>query len=382
VRADDGSPVLEKAVHDQAGPKPQERKGGKHFMIKPRGKATKVMLVGFALALVGAACAPSEDSDTGSGGGGGELTGDIAVSGSSTVEPISSLVAENFRAENPGVNISVDGPGTSDGFELFCKGDIDVSDASRPIEAEEIEACEKAGIEFIEVKVGIDGITVITSPDNTQVECLDFYDLYALLGPESEGFEQWSDADDLADEVGASHAPYPDAPLDVTAPGEESGTYDSFAEIVLEDIAYEEREIEEDAPVIRKDYQSSADDNVIIQGIEGSSSSLGWVGFSFYEQNSENVRAIPVAEKGNDCVEPTTETIEAGEYPISRELFFYVNAASAEEKPELQAFVDFYLSDAGLASVSEVGYVDLPEEEIQASQEAWEAREPGTREEG
>jgi phosphate transport system substrate-binding protein len=347
------------------------------------GKAARVLLIGLAFALLAGACAPDDDSDSASGssgGGGGELGGDVDVSGSSTVQPITSLVAEQFAAENPEVNISVDGPGTSDGFELFCKGDIDISDASRPIEAEEIDACEKEGIEFIEIKVGIDGITVLTSPSNTEVECLDFYDLYALLGPESEGFENWSDADELASEVGAGNAPYPDAPLDVTAPGEESGTYDSFGEIVLEDIAYEERGIKEDAPVIRKDYQSSGDDNVIIQGIQGSNSSLGWVGFAFYESNQDSVRAIPIAEKGNDCVEPTTETIEAGDYPISRELFFYVNAAAVQDKPEVEAFVDYYLTDEGLAAVSQVGYVDLPDEEIQASIEAWESKETGTRE--
>lgn len=333
-----------------------------------------------ALGLLLGACAPSED-DGGSGSGdSGELSGEITVSGSSTVEPISSLVAENFRAENPGVNISVDGPGTSDGFELFCKGDTDISDASRPIEAEEIEACEKEGIEFIELKVAIDGISVITSADNTEIECLDFKDLYSLLGPESEGFEQWSDADDLAKDVGAGHAPYPDVPLDITAPGEESGTYDSFGEIVLEDIAYEERGIKDDAPVIRPDYQSSADDNVIIQGISGSESSLGWVGFAFYEENQDTVRALPIAEEGDDCVEPTVETIGDGSYPIARDLYIYVNSANIEDNAALEAFVDYYLGEEGLATVSQVGYVDLPEEEIQTTLDAWESKEAGTRE--
>jgi phosphate transport system substrate-binding protein len=348
-------------------------------MTTTRGKVAKLMLVGLAFALIGGACAPS-DADSGSDSGGGELTGQIVVSGSSTVEPITSLVAEQFRAENPDVNMSVDGPGTSDGFELFCKGDTDVSDASRAIEPEEIEACEKEGIEFIELKVAIDGLSVITSADNAEVDCLDFYDLYALLGPESEGFESWSDANDLANEVGAAHVPYPDIPLDVTAPGEESGTYDSFAEIVLEDIAYEERGIKEDAPVIRKDYQSSGDDNVIIQGIQGSDSSLGWVGYAFYVNNQDTVRALPIAEKGVDCIEPTEETIADGSYPIARDLFVYVNAANVEDKPELEAFIDYYLTDEGLSTVSKAGYVDLPDEEVQASIDAWEAKETGTRE--
>ena len=336
----------------------------------------RILFVTFAVALSGAACAPDE-SDVGSEGG---LNGDIAISGSSTVEPISSLVAEEFSGANGGVNISVDGPGTSDGFELFCSGETDVSDASRPIDPEEIEACEKEGIEFIELKVAIDGITVVTSPENAAVECLDFYDLYALLGPESKGFENWSDADKLGREVGAAHAPYPDMPLEITAPGEESGTYDSFAEIVLEDIAYEERGIKEDDPVIRPDYQSSADDNVIIQGIQGSAGSLGWVGFSFYETNSETVRAIPVAEAGDDCLEPTTETIQDGSYPISRDLYLYVNAQEAEESDALAAFVDYYLSDEGLAAVSATGYVDQPPQVIEETVGVWEERQTGSRE--
>lgn len=336
-----------------------------------------VLLLGL---LVGA-CAPGEEENDGGGGGGsGEISGEVVVSGSSTVEPISSLNAEKFVGENPDVEISVDGPGTSDGFELFCKGDTDISDASRPIEAEEVEACEKAGIDFIELKVAIDGLSVITSADNDEVECLDFKDLYALVGPESEGFEQWSDANKLGEEIGAGHVPYPDAPLDITAPGEESGTYDSFAEIVLEDIAYEERGIKEDAPVVRPDYQSSADDNVIIQGIQGSSTSLGWVGYAFYVENQDTVKALAIAEEGDDCVEPTEETISDGSYPIARDLFIYVSTTALEENPAVEAYVDYYLSDDGLASVAETGYVDLPEEEIQATRDVWESQETGTRE--
>jgi phosphate transport system substrate-binding protein len=350
--------------------------------LSPTG-GRRLLFAALAIALV-AACAPEEDSgDSGSaGGGGGEVSGEVVVSGSSTVEPITSLAAENFSGANPDVNISVDGPGTSDGFELFCNGDTDISDASRTIEQEEIDACAKEGIDFIELKIAIDGITVLTSPDNTEVECLDFYDLYALLGPESEGFEDWSDADQLGREIGAAHAPYRDAPLDVIAPGEESGTYDSFAEIVLEDIAYEERKIPEDDPVVRPDYQSSGDDNVIIQGIQGSSSSLGWVGFSFFVNNEDTVRAIPVAEKGDECVEPTIETIQDGSYPIARDLYFYVNADAANNDEAVQAFVDYYLSDEGLAAVSDTGYVDHTTEVINNTRQTWEDRTTGTQEEG
>lgn len=344
-------------------------------MTATRRWPLKVVGAAAALALLTAACGGGDDD----GGAGSGLTGEIAISGSSTVEPISTLVAQKFSSANPGVAISVDGPGTGDGFELFCKGETDVSDASRPIEPEEAEACEQNGIDYVELKVGIDGITVLTSPENEAVACLDFHDLYALLGPESEGFASWSDANELAEEVGAGNAPYPDAPLDITAPGEESGTYDSFAELVLEDIAYEERKIAEDDPVIRPDYQASANDNVILQGIEGSASSLGWVGYSFFAQAGDTVKGIAI-DGGDGCIAPTTETIADGSYPIARELFVYVNAAKAQEKPELAAFVDYYLSDEGLASVTEAGYVDLPQGELAATADAWDSMETGTRE--
>lgn len=336
------------------------------------------------IALVGAACAPEEGTDTpGATEDGSEeaLSGSIAVSGSSTVEPISAANAEKFSSQNPGVQISVDGPGTGDGFELFCNGDTDIADASRPIDPEEeIPACEKNGIEFVELKVAVDGISVLTSKDNTQVECLSFQDLYALLGPESEGFENWSDANTLGKKVGGS-GDYPDVELTITAPGEESGTYDSFVEIVLEGIAVDERKQPEDGPFVRPDYQSSADDNVIIEGISGNATSLGWVGYAFFEGASDTVRAIPVEEEeGAGCVEPTDETIANGEYPIARDLFIYVNKAKAEENPAVAAYVDFYLSEEGLASVSEAGYVDLTEDAVAESEGVWESLETGSRE--
>jgi phosphate transport system substrate-binding protein len=353
-----------------------------HTLMKHSWRLARVLVIALAIALVAAACGNNDDGGASASEGGADLSGSITVSGSSTVEPISAANAEKFSAENPGVQISVEGPGTGDGFELFCQGKTDISDASRPIEAEELAACEKEGIEFIELKVGIDGIAVLTSPENQEVECLSFKDLYALLGPESEGFGSWSNANSLAQEVGADHAPYPDIPLDITAPGEESGTYDSFAEIVLEDIAYEERGIKEDAPVIRPDYQASANDNVIIQGIQGSDSSLGWVGYAFYVNNQDTVRAIPIAEEGDNCVEPTQESIQSTEYPISRNLYIYVNKQAADQNEAVSAYVDFYLSEQGLSSVEEVGYVSLHQEDLDETISVWESKETGSREQG
>ncbi len=331
-----------------------------------------------SLALLLAAC-QSNGQDPTDGANGG-LSGSIFVSGSSTVEPISQRNAEKFSAENPNVTISVEGPGTSDGFALFCDGGSDISDASRAITESEVETCEENGIEFVELEVGIDGLSVITSTDNDQVDCLSFLDLYALLGPESQNFASWSDANELAaeleDELGAefgeSHAPYPDAPLDVTAPGEESGTFDSFVEIVIDPIA----EAREQAGTTRPDYQASGDDNVIVEGISGSSTSLGWVGYAFAVNNSEVISAIPI-DGGAGCVEPTDETISDGSYPIARSLYVYPSLTSAEGSTALEAFVDFYMSDEGFASVTEVGYVSLPDERIEATRGAWEERRAG-----
>jgi phosphate transport system substrate-binding protein len=350
-------------------------------MMKVTRKSSRVLVAAVVLGLIAAACGGDDSGGNAQAAGNGNVSGEITISGSSTVEPISAANGEKFASLNPDVAISVEGPGTGDGFELFCNGETDISDASRPIDpAEEAPLCKENGIEYIELKVGIDGIAVLTSLENTAVECLNFHDLYALLGPESEGFEQWSDADQLAGDLGDSHAPYPDVELAIVGPGEESGTYDSFGELALEDIAYEERGIEEDAPVIRPDYQASPNDNVIIEGISGNPTSLGWVGYAFYVQNESAVRAIPIAESGDECVEPTEETISSNEYPISRFLYIYVNRAELEENPALEPFVDFYLSEEGLASVGEVGYVSLAERDLQATLDVWKSKKTGTQE--
>lgn len=332
-----------------------------------RKRATLAVAALSVLMLVATAC--------GGGGGGGGLSGQLFISGSSTVEPITALVAELFNEENPGVAINVQGPGTGDGFELFCNGETDISDASRPIADEEVKVCEQNGIDYVELEVAIDGMAVLTSPENDAVSCLNFADLYALLGPESQGFGSWSDANDLGQELGGTATPYPDEELVVTAPGQESGTYDSFIEIALAGIAEERGEPDDRA---RPDYQSSANDNVIIEGVAGSPSSLGWVGFSFFVQNREVVKALEVAEgTGSDCVAPTTETISGGAYPLARSLFIYVNEDKAAEKAALREFVDFYLTDVGMVrAVERVGYVTLPQERIAATASTWESERP------
>ena len=343
-------------------------------MVKHR-RLGSVLVAVLALAMVSAAC--SSDDDGGSSdspGATGSVSGDITISGSSTVEPISSVVAEEFNATNPDVSISVDGPGTGDGFELFCKGEIDISDASRPIEPDEAKACKKAGIEYTELEVGLDGVTVMTNPENADVTCLNFGDLYALFGPESDGIDTWNGADSLATKVGGNGG-FPDAPLEITAPGEESGTYDAFIDLAgIEDTAIAQGVPEDEAAALRSDYQSSPNDNVIITAMEGSPSALGFVGFAFAEQAGDQIKEIQI-DGGDGCVGPAADTISDGTYPLSRSLYIYVSA-DAMARPEVKAYVDFYLTDDSLAPdglLEQVGYIALPADRVEATRSTWES---------
>ena len=283
------------------------------------------------------------------------VSGEVVISGSSTVEPISVLVAELFRDVAPDVRVNIDGPGTGDGFKLFCAGDTDISNASRQIQDSEKETCAEAGIDWIELRVAIDGIAVMTNANNTAIDCVNFEDLYALVGPESQNINNWADANDLAAELGSA-SNLPDASLDIHGPGEESGTFDSFVELVLEHIADERGQ---DATT-RPDYSANADDNLILQGIQADQGSLGWVGFAF-AANAKDVKLLEV-ESGDGCVSATPDTIASGQYPISRSLYIYVNANEAASNPAIQAYVDYYVQSGMDIAVSEVGYVDLTEE--------------------
>jgi len=299
------------------------------------------------------------------------VAGSINVSGSSTVEPISTGVAELLKESNPDFNYAVEGPGTGDGFKRFCTGETDVSDASRRIRGEEAKACADAGIEYVELKIAYDGITVMTSNDNTAVSCLSFADLYALVGPESQGFARWSDGARIATELGSSTT-LPDVNLVITAPGEESGTFDTFVELALASIAEARGHKSE---TTRPDYAASANDNAIIEGVAGNPTSLGWVGFAYAEENKDKVKELGVAKDPNGtCVAPSTETIGDGSYPLSRPLFIYVNKARAMENPAVAAWVDFYLAPGTIEKVLEsVPYVNLPASELDATRAAWES---------
>ena len=344
----------------------------------PLRRAAAPAAIALSLALVAAACG-SDDDDSGSGSGSDQnLSGSVNISGSSTVEPISSLVAEEFSGDNPDVDLAVDGPGTGDGFELFCDGQTDISDASRPIEPEEAQVCKKNGIEYVELAIGYDGLTVLTSANNDSApDCLSFADLYALIGPEAEGFENWSDGQQLANQLG-SDTQFPDEPLDLTGPGTESGTYDSFIELALTDIAEAQGLPEKQLESTRPDYDSSADDNTIISNIEASDSSLGWVGFAFAENAGDQVKEIAIsAEPNGDCVAPSAETIADKSYPLSRTLYIYINKAKAQQNPAVPAYVDFYLNDLD-TWVDQTGYVPLPDDQVQETSSTWSSFEGGS----
>jgi len=297
--------------------------------------------------------------------------GSVFVTGSSTVEPISIKVGELAgTAEGGNLKVTVEGPGTGDGFKKFCAGDSDITGASRAIKEEEATLCADAGIEYIELAVAIDGLTVATSPANTAIECLDKAALYALVGPESEGFSSWADANAIAGELGSAFASLPDAPLSIYGPGEESGTYDSFVEFAFKSIS-EDRGTD---MVSRADYTASPNDNVIVDGIESADTSLGWVGYAYYKAEEARMKAIAIADKEGACVLPTDETIADGSYPFSRTLYIYVNKAKAVENPAVVAYVNLYLSAQGGEQVSAAGYVQLDSAKQQLSLDAWTAR--------
>jgi phosphate transport system substrate-binding protein len=315
------------------------------------------------------------------------VEGGVDIHGSSTVAPISNAVAEQLQSVNPNFSYLVGDEGTGDGFELFfCAGQSDISDASRPIRAanpetedvEEAELCEQNGVQYVELKVAFDGLAVITSINNP-IECLTFADLYALMGPEADAVANWNDAETLAHELGST-TDLPDAQLSITAPGDESGTYDSFVELALGDIIEERFPEDPDAEMRLRTpgtvYVASANDNAIIQGVGGFDTSLGFVGLAYAEENLDTVKILGVDAGDGTCVTPDITTVSDGTYPISRPLFIYPNLAKAAENATIVKYVDFYLSDTGIANAAGVGYVALPAEELEATRAAWGGAKP------
>jgi phosphate transport system substrate-binding protein len=299
-----------------------------------------------ALAVGVVACGDSGDESSASGGG--DLSGSIRIDGSSTVAPLTEAVAEQFESENSGVKVTVGTSGTGGGFEKFCAGETAISDASRAIEPEEIEACEKQGIEFEEVRVATDALTVVVNPENP-VDCLTVEQLAAVWGPDSK-LSNWSEVPGQKEDF--------DEELQLFGPGTDSGTFDYFTE-----------EINGEEGASRKDYNNVGEnDNATVTGVEGAPGGMGYFGYSFYQENEGALEALEV-DGGKGCVGPSAETAQDGSYvPLSRPLFVYPSA-EALEKPEVKAFVDYYLDNVNEVAEA-VGFIPLTEEQLEASKDA------------
>jgi phosphate transport system substrate-binding protein len=318
------------------------------------GSRLLIVMSVVVLSLVLAACGGSAG---GSGsGGGGQVSGTINIEGSSTVQPITQAAAELFREQNPDAKIEVGGAGTSDGFEAFCQGDTQISDASRPIDvAEEVPVCEENGVEFIEIPVAYDGISVVVNKQNNWATDVTSEELKTMWEPAAEGkITKWNQV----------RSEWPDRELSLYGPGTESGTYEFFNEYI---VGNEEE-------VNRSDYEASEDDNVLVQGVAGDENALGYFGYSYYVSNRDKLKVLAV-----DGVKPTEDTIRSGDYLLSRPLFIYVSTDALKNNKAVKPFVDFYLAEQNLDRLVQAAkYVTLPSSLAQESRTQWEDRTTGT----
>jgi phosphate binding protein len=285
------------------------------------GVTAGLLIAAFSLT----ACSESATGTTGEGGG---LTGTVSIDGSSTVAPLSEAAADMFRSVQPGITVTVATSGTGGGFAAFCADETDISDASRPIKAEEIAACEAAGIEYTEIVIANDGLSVVVNPENDWATDLTVEQLATIWAPESEGvITNWNQVDPS----------FPDVELSLFGAGSDSGTFDYFTGA-----------INGKEGAIRADYNSSEDDNVTIRGVESDLGAIGFLGLSYVEENPDALKAVQV-----DGVYPSTQTVQDGSYtPLGRELYIYVNNAKYAEKAALRSFVDFYLANEAAVAES------------------------------
>jgi phosphate transport system substrate-binding protein len=280
----------------------------------------------------------------------------IKIDGSSTVYPITEAVAEEFQKSTK-IKVTVGESGTGGGFKKFCRGEIDISDASRPISQKEIDACKEAGIQYIELPIAYDALTVVVNQKNDWAKTLTVEELKKIWAPGS-SVKNWKDVNPA----------FPDKKLSLYGPGTASGTFDYFSEA-----------INGKSKAHRTDYTPSEDDNVLVQGVSGSEGGMGYFGMAYYEENKEKLNAVAIAPKaGAAGVLPSVKTVENGSYqPLARPIFIYVNATAAAFKPEVKAFVNFYLENAP-ALVAEVKYVPLPTSDYTAVKAHFKAMKPGT----
>ncbi len=311
------------------------------FTLDQRSASTAAVATGLVLTL--AACGGQDAGTTGGAGGSG---GEVVIDGSSTVEPLSSAAATLYRDVEPDVNVTVATSGTGGGFERFCAGETDISDASRPIAEDEVAACEEAGIEFTEIVIANDGLSVVVNPENDWLDCVTVDQLATIWGPESEGtVTSWSDVDPS----------FPDETIELYGAGTDSGTFDYFTDA-----------INGEEGAIRTDYTPSEDDNLTVQGVSGAVGAMGFFGLSYAEQNADAVKLVAV-DNGDGCVVPSKETVQDGSYaPLGRPLFIYVNNAKYAQNPALQGFVDFYLENEEQIA-EEALFIDLTDEQAETA---------------
>lgn len=310
--------------------------------------ACSLSILALAASLSACGGGDTADGDMASGdmaASGESVSGDIQIDGSSTVFPISEAMAEEFQGANPDTRVTVGVSGSGGGFKKFCAGETDISNASRAIKDEEKAACEAAGVEFAEVPIAYDGITLVTNTDNDFAECLTIEQLNTIWSPDSEGtVTNWNQVDPS----------FPDRPLELYGPGTDSGTFDYFTE-----------EVNGEEGASRGDYTASEDDNVIVTGVESSAGSLGYFGYAYYEENQGALKALEVENEDGTCVAPSAETIADGSYnPMSRPLFIYVKKEAYETKPQVKAFVDYQLAVENGELVKEAGYITLPDADL------------------
>jgi len=285
----------------------------------------------------------------------------ITIDGSSTVFPIGEALAEEFQRANAGTRVTVGTSGTGGGFEKFCRGETDMSNASRPIKSTEAEKCRAAGVAFIEIPIAYDGLSVVVNPRNTWATSMTVAELKKIWQPEAQGkVMRWSQV----------RPGWPDREIRLYGPGTDSGTFDYFTEVV-----------NGKAQASRGDYTASEDDNVLVQGVSGDEGALGYFGLAYYEENREKLKVVPIddgkADNGAGPITPSTETVRNGTYaPLSRPMFIYVNQSKLT-RPEVKAFVDFMLSN-GPKLVGDVGYVALSDTEQQLVRDRWTAGKTGS----
>ena len=291
-----------------------------------------------AIGLLAAACGGG-NNDGGSADGGSQLSGTINIDGSSTVAPLSEAAAELFQEQNSGVRVTVGTSGTGGGFEKFCAGETDISDASRAIEADETKACESKGIKYEEVQVANDGLSVVVNNQNTWANCLTTAQLKAIWDKGSK-VNNWNQVDPS----------FPNEPLKLFGAGTDSGTFDYFTNAINGE---EGRS--------RSDYSATEDDNVTVTGVSGTKGGLGYFGLSYLQENEGKVKGVQV-DGGSGCVAPSTETVQDGSYtPLSRPLFIYPSD-KALARPEVKAFLDFYVNNYQKIA-EEALFVPLTEEQ-------------------